>query len=253
MIQIRVDDSRLQRSLTELSILTRRDIRGILRQEARLFCVALAKYTQPFGLDKKAKEKGETAVRRDILKVYGTASWAFDEIESISENAARAVVKYIREKNYIEAEKVLKRFKIMIPLKKFNPKFHKKRFVQGRLKGSEKSQIVVDEKKLKKYIRQKLKRVGFAKSGWASCAKFLGGTRGIPAWARRNQGPCMVLNRSRQRNNPHFILVNAINYTSRVLSQSGMRGAMNERVFKLRIRIDKAAQMNARRLKFLLK
>ena len=48
-------------------------------------------------------------------------------------------------------------------------------------------------------------------------------------------------------------IINAINYTSRVLSQSGMRGAMDERVFKLRARIDKAAKANVRRLKFILK
>ncbi|MFH1066993.1 MAG: hypothetical protein V1746_03755 [bacterium] len=253
MIQVKVDDSRLQRSLAELAILTNKDVRDILKQEARLFCVALAKYTQPFGLDQTAKEKGETAVRRDIHKVYATAGWVWNEVGKTSRNAAKAVMKCIRNKQYAEAEKILKRFGIAIPVGELDAAFHKERFVQGKIKGRDKSQIVADEKKLEAYILKKLKLVGFAKSGWASCAKVLGGTRGIPAWARKNQAPSIVVDRSAQRNDPHFILINAIDYTSRVLSQSGMQGATDERVFKLLERIDKAAQVSARRLNFLLR
>lgn len=257
MIKVEVDDSKLQRSLAELSILTGRDMKDILKQEARLFCVALAKYTQPFGLDQNAKAMGEAAVRRDIRKVYATPSWVWGEINktnsTAAKNAARAVMGYLQKKKYEEAEKILKRFGIQLSTGKFDARYHKERFVGGKLKGRDYSQIVAEEKELEDYIRQKMKLVGFAKSGWASCARMLGGTRGVPAWARKNNAPAMVVDHSNSRDDPHFILVNAIDYTSRVLSASGMQGAVDERVFNLTVRIDKAAEANFRRLKFIVK
>jgi hypothetical protein len=60
-----------------------------------------------------------------------------------------------------------------------------KRMKLGKLSGPYPVHLVCDYNNVKKYRTQEKKKVGFLKSGWADAAQDLGGTRGIPMFAKK--------------------------------------------------------------------
>jgi hypothetical protein len=83
-----------------------------------------------------------------------------------------------------------------------------------------------------------IQKVGFAKGGWATCAAQLGGTRGIPAWVTRHKTPGTVIDET-ESENPKITIRNDVNYTSKVLSDSNVQGALRDREAKLTARIER--------------
>ena len=83
------------------------------------------------------------------------------------------------------------------------------------------------------YVNQVAKKLGYAKSGWAECARKIGGlkgdgARGIPAWAKRhNAGNFKVSDNSSNKSNPHFIMVNTTPWVSRLLPPRDQDDASN--------------------------
>src|ERR1700743_2929548 len=88
MLKVTADFSKLDSKVREVIRLTKEEPAQIMVQEARLLCVELAKYTQPFGLDDKARQQGETALMRDYAKVYASASAIYKEL--LTENKKMA-------------------------------------------------------------------------------------------------------------------------------------------------------------------
>lgn len=57
--------------------MVQRSLPGLLRRAGRICAVSLATQTQPFGIGTDAQQLGQTAVVRDIRRVYALPSDAF--------------------------------------------------------------------------------------------------------------------------------------------------------------------------------
>ena len=251
MITVRVDTSKLEKMLVAKSVTMKKSLQQVLVEEGRLLAVALAKYTQPFGLGPDAEKKGEGAIIRDYHRVYPAlaAQFIINRVAHIArpkdkDAAASRIAKYVRAGDTKSITKMLGDMRIARQGTEADPKYHADRWRSGKLKGGV-AQIVPDQASVQKLIDQAKVLSGFAKSGWATCAQKLGGTRGIPAWARRAQAPGQIIDNT-DADPPVLTLVNKVNYTNYVLSDSGMSAAIRERATKIQLNIDNAVKKGLR-------
>ncbi|PAW76822.1 MAG: hypothetical protein B9S32_13875 [Verrucomicrobia bacterium Tous-C9LFEB] len=201
----------------------------VLKKGARLAAVSLATATQPYGLGDDAKKMGQNAVSADIRKVYGSAAEIYGQLKSKNIHEARGFWKAFQGGDYPAAEKILRRVQLLdssTSIDRFDQgtAHRSQRNNRGRVSGKPGSRphvmIVQKWNNVKKYSAVVQKRVGFAKSGWAACARQLGNTRGIPGWVTRNKGPGFVIDHTSHADHPSIGLVNEVAYIASILSQS---------------------------------
>src|SRR5437016_12840495 len=85
--------------------------------------------------------------------------------------------------------------------------------------------VVRDPSKLHSYVLMEANKVGFGKGGWATCARVLGGIRGIPRWVTKHNSPGTVIeNYGADRTT--ITLVNQVPYASAILTSSGKAEAI---------------------------
>ncbi len=228
-----------------------------LRQEARLMAVSLAAETQPFGKGADARGKGQGAVARDVRRLFATPEEAYGAVLS-QDGAGLANEFYVltSQGKTADAEHLL-RNKSSSPMRglpvatKLDPEIHAaNRTSKGRVNRGFK-QIVLDAKSRDRYIKAKQRMVGFAKSGWATCARALGGTRGIPGWVSRNKGPGNVSDNSSAASNPSVTIKNEVSYIDQTLSAAGVANAFQ--VGRNRVEKMMRAALRAARAKAKLK
>jgi len=193
---------------------------GLLRQEARLACVELAYVTQPYGSDEASRFEGQIAVNRDIYKVYTTPGKAYDDISPPEKQ--KAFWRFVNRSQWDKAQEILaangKAFKFT-PIQAFDGgaahQQHRNR--QGKITGSQKPVMIVkDPEKLKAYVASEIAKVGEGKGGWATCSRYLGGTRGIPGWVSRQGSPGHV-EENYSESKSTVTLSNDVSYASDIL------------------------------------
>lgn len=81
----------------------------------------------------------------------------------------------------------------------------------------------------KAYLRKVQSRSGFAKSGFAQAAEQLGGTRGIPAWARKNNGPGRG-SITHSAKGATLTIENRVRHIAPALDRAGEKNAIKHRV-----------------------
>ena len=220
---------------------------------ARLLCVELARRTQPFGADDKAKLTGEKAITRDLVGgrsssavhsrrrvgIFGIIGAAMQEAGGYAwyktgENVRLFVGKdgyaYGTEKSYFRPDASMTDMR----------SFHKKFFVNGKMSsaGSRDKTIgrwkfldkmFVSEATMNAYKETVLKKVGIAKAGWASCALKLKKvnkgslTAGFPKWVTRHTGDFdngRVQDMTADRKNPRVEVTNKTPWASNVIPVS---------------------------------
>jgi len=241
VLKLDVDFSGMDSKVREVIRLTKEEPAKIMVQEARLLCVELAKYTQPFGLDDAAKKLGEEALARDYNRVYAQASEVYKELLLQSKPLADGFWKAFQARNYEKASQILRDSKVInrnTPIQPFDGgTAHNKRWKRGKVGGGLVASLILQvQKGLKPFLTQEKAKVGFAKGGWAACAKMLGGVRGIPQWIYRHNTPASVIDNT-DKDNPSITIRNGVNYTSQVLSETGARHALQDREYKLTDRI----------------
>lgn len=238
------DTSDLRGRLQEYVAITGREMGESVRQFARVACVNLATETQPFGKDDAAKAKGETAVARDIYKVYypATGSKFLNQATRIAENYygrsnakegtsdkfKNRMLRYQMENNSEALAKIAADFGFTdVALDTFDAGRHKEnRDRRGRVRGAKPQLIIGAEDQLEKYVAKTQKKVGLTKAGWAVCAEAIpltrasSATRGIPQWVTRNKGRASgrINNQSNDPSNPRVSMTNATPWTSQVLT-----------------------------------
>lgn len=251
-IEVRVNTDKLEAMLLRKSLAMKQSMEKVLREEGRLLAVALAKYTQPFSFGEDAHKKGMGAIERDYNRVYPALATQFIlnkvgyKARPKDRQAAEArMASYVQAGNTEAIMKMLGDMKIANWSQTADPKFHRQRWDRGVLKSGP-VQIVVDRDSVQKLMDQAKAISGFAKSGWAACARDLGGTRGIPGWVTRQKAPGRVKVDFRDNAVSSVTLINEVNYTSQVLSDSGMKKAIEERATKIQLAIDRAVKYAAR-------
>lgn len=234
---------RLEKAFTELQKESRRDIRTILIQQARLFCVDLIFVTQPWGKGSKSKKTGENAVRRDLKRVYMTAADIYKAVSFKSQEQAAAFYGFMKrgtKRDLARAKGILKSLEVNFDYDDFDDgQYHKsRRNSRGRVPRSTRPKLIDDVNALKKYTREIVKRVGFAKGGFADAAIALGrmpgnngNTRGIPAWVKRhadkqNLGTAYTQTISGTET---VVIVNNVRYIRSLVGKAQILSAMNSR------------------------
>ncbi len=194
---------------------------GMMRQAGRLCAVSLAFQAQPFGDDEKAEALGKVATTRDIYRVYATPGKAYDDISD--DGAKSGFWKAVKTSAWDRAAKILNREGsrlkgILIDNFDGGDQHRRLRNNQGRIPSSQKPVMVVkDSQKLKSYVATEMGKVGFGKGGWATCARILGGIRGIPRWISKHNSPGQAIE-NYGANVTSITLINQVPYASAILS-----------------------------------
>ena len=248
---------------------------------ARLLCVELARRTQPFGDDNKAREGGEKAITRDLVGgrsssavhsqrrvgIFGAIGDAMDVAGGYAwykkgDNVRLFVGKdgfaYGTEKMMFRPDASQSDMRT----------FHKKNFVNGKTSsaGSRTKNIgrwkfldkmFVSKEMLTEYIQSTIKKVGIAKAGWANCALQLKKvnkgklTADIPPWVIRHtadfkNGKTEDLTSDPQ--NPRVIMTNTTPWASSVITESEKHTAVGFVTSKMKKQIEYALKKRQKTL-----
>jgi len=206
-----------------------------MRQAGRLCAVSLAYQTQPFGTDEKSEAIGKVATNRDIYRVYATPGKAYDLLNF---KYQLGYWKAVKAYDWDRANKILKRAGgSFATLQDFDggAAHRQLRNSRGRIPESQKPVMIVkNPSALKTYVATETNKVGQGKGGWATCARILGGVRGIPRWITKHNSPGQVLeNYGVERTS--ITLINQVPYASAILSQLQKAEAVRiaiERLFR---------------------
>lgn len=288
-VQFEVDDTDFRAALMHFYRNSRDSLSSVIRSQSRLVAVNLVFQTQPFGgskattgQDSSGKVLGEGAVERDIRKVYKTASDVFRDVAKTSVQAARGFVSYIKSGNFDEARKILQRVNLhqhsegaanlgsrlqSAFISNFDGgQSHREALApiprRPRIRKNQKPLMIIQNiGALKGYMKEVQKRVGIAKSGWATCAIILGGTRGrsatntegvsqqsVPAWVKRhagNKGSGSVIDRANSINDAYVDMINHVPWIRNCLNAGQQKAALDIQRQKMEKAIDKALEYEA--------
>lgn len=260
-VQYQIDDREFKAALLRFYASQKKSWPQVLRAQGRLIAVNLAYQTQPFG-NESGRSQGEGKTKADILKIYATPGQVYNEIEKQSAASAKAFWGMIQNRRFQTAKTFLSRLGIA----KFaeaeiglmdDGQAHKSAKppipMRPRIKRSQRVvRIVANANRLTTYMNRIVKRVGMAKSGWAACAKILGGMRGIPQWVTRHSnkmGNGFVMDFT-SRPSPYLILVNEIPWVDKCLNQGQMQRALDIQTQKMMTAIDIAMSKDAKAMGF---
>ena len=248
-----VDTSDLRGRLKEFARITGRETSDAVKQFARVACVNLATETQPFGTDDTAKAKGETAVARDIYKVYYPATGykflkqstdivaqynsATRRGTQLTEKFRQRMLRYQMENNTGALARIAADLGFKdVALDTFDSSRHRSsRNRLGRVQNAKPQLIIGAEDKLEKYVTYTQRKVGLTKAGWAKCADLIplsrtsSATRGIPQWVTRNlsRATGFIKDNSANATNPKVQMTNTTPWVSNVLTPKQTQNALN--------------------------
>jgi len=223
-----------ERSLKRLIAETDRSVGDIVRQEARLFCVDLIHKTQPFGRTKKANEKGSRAVYRDVGRVYANPGRVYKEVQTGSDDAAKALYYLLKNNRYSEAEEMLRTVGTSmvagLRVRDFDGgKEHQSRRRLGRVDGVRPSVVIPNPQNRTRYSESIAKRVGTAKRSWAVGLPRLGSMARIPKWLRRGRHGSMDDHTRGRRPLKGVVFSSHISYIHRVLKERDVKRSLMQR------------------------
>lgn len=195
MITVKFDVAPLMRKLKRVQPLTGKPLKELIDQQAKLFIDSpkdgVLANTPPSGASgrgNEAKKIGESAVDRDIKKVYWDAPRIFEILKQENLNAAKGFYIRMLQGDYVEAQRIITsaggRLR-NVKIGQFNPSLHKQsRNRRGRVSRHVPAQIVTDFKKLDAFVKRKKKNVGILASGWNKAGGRLRAR--IPSWVKRH-------------------------------------------------------------------
>jgi len=229
--------------LAKYAQLSGRGIADLVRANARLAAVELANRTQPWtskndkGADVLAKVS--KTVTKDVKKVIKTK----DDFETYlhgrvqDERIKQRLLQVARAGRYDLLGKIMFNCGMITSedgIKRLtgdsdHAETHKKyRSNTGRTSSPSDAKYI-SQGSLSAYIQNVIKRIGYAKSGWAECAREIGGikgdgARGIPAFAKRQRGS----NFSVQKSDQQYTMTNSTPYIDRLCDSSAKQAAVDK-------------------------
>lgn len=172
-----------------------REIKPLVWQQSRLFIKEVVDITPPASKGvsgPKARKQGESAVARDIYRVYTTIGKAYDAIARTDKAAASAFYFLVKEGNYQEAGEIMRHFSASAGLgntrsfARFDDGKLHQRF-RGKRGGVSRDRVVLlvtNAQALQSYVKKVQGRVGLLAAGWMNAAQKLGVR--MPAWIARH-------------------------------------------------------------------
>jgi hypothetical protein len=201
-----------------------------LRRAGRLVAVSLATSAQPYGLTDNSRAIGETATGRDVRKCYATPADVFKAFPE--KKLANAFWYEIKRGNWSRAQGIMQARCPQFRSREIKPfdggaAHRAARNSRGRVpKNQQPAFVVQTTRDLLAYLKNEVAQVGKGKGGWASCAKALGGTRGLPQWITRHKSPGSVIE-DQNKERPTITLRNDVEYAQSILSSVDKRIAVS--------------------------
>jgi hypothetical protein len=210
--RIKVDETKLRRKMQQYERIVGKEVRQLVHNSARLCCVQLVKFTQPYGNKSDAKKSGEKAItkdvqggkrstgkgkgRRGIFLPLTPFMKANAEFYGGSENIRLFVKKdgtvYGTDRRHFLVNASVGTLQAI----------HKAKFVNGRMSaaGGDTRDIgrwkfieqhFASQNVINAFLKVQFRKVGLVKAGWAVAAAACKADvrqplSGIPAWVRRN-------------------------------------------------------------------
>lgn len=230
--------------LAKYAQLSGRGIADLVRANARLAAVELANRTDPW-TDKKDNKgadvlrEASAAVTEDVQKVIKTKDvfetyihghFQDDKIKQRLLQVFRSgrydiIAKIMFNCGMITSEDNIKQISGDSAHSATHIEYRKS---NGRTK-SPKDAKYISQGGFNSYLQKVFKRIGYAKSGWAECAREIGGikgdgARGIPAFAKRQRGNNFNVNKIGDK---QFEMVNSTPYIDRLCKSSTKSAAVD--------------------------
>lgn len=269
---VQVDPSNLVAHLHDFAKVLGKDLGEVVRDQAGLFCMDLAKYTGPFtgagkGLDSGAKKKGEDNVRKAVFKI-------FQPVEKASKEQVSAINRFdvfkLWTKSHGEQSEGKSKMKQWESFKQKYPatksvtfieagdatamsRLHQKHRTFGGKGGlqpyAKKAKsafaIVPKEKDIERYMRLKQKDIGSLKSGyWFASQKIRAKDVKAPAWIKHSDGQkyAIGIDQIQQLMKPEVTVGNSVGF--RAMPSGLLKAAINYRMYAMRVKM--AAELNKR-------
>lgn len=243
----------LDRAVQKLADSAGETVKDVLPSQMRLFAADLAFNTRPIGKSPSDQKKGQEKVAARIGAIYKPAGSAYDWLKRKSVTLARAFSRMLTEKKFTEAAALLNKHMTG------SARYSVGAFDDGRL--HEKQQfankvseclIVIDFKKVERYSKEVQKRVGFAKGGFATAARQLGGVRGIPGFATRQKAPGTGVV-SGDGKTLAVTLTNDVRHIDKALDKSGEERAVKSRTRAINLNLERQMNRKAKKASTSLK
>lgn len=244
---VKVDSSNLRETLKRFEEATGKSVPEIVRASARICAVELANRTQLFSVGKgggKAKlEEYKGYLRKDILKQVKDRAALEEKASKIASESLRiklqsaiasgkedAIGALLKAVGTIKDASNFKTKKGPAAIGEIHQSLRSKK--TGRTLST-RPYYYYAPGGIDGYVNKIAKRLGYAKSGWAECAREIGGikgdgARGIPAWAKRHKGNNFkITDRCKSgTKNPSITMVNTTPWVSRLLRPSYQKEAI---------------------------
>lgn len=181
---------KLDESIQRLADAAGETVKSVLPAQMRLFAKDLAFNTEPVGDSAGAqKKKGEDAVESKIRSIYITIGEAVNLLKDSNPKLVFPFERALKKKNFPQCAALLMQISGRKNSYSVGPfdggLLHKSQRFKKRVRNQ---LVVTNENAIKQYITKTKKSVGFAKGGFASAARDLGGVRDIPQFATRHKG-----------------------------------------------------------------
>lgn len=204
--------------------------------QARLFCTDLVFCTRPLGgKGKDVKAEHEKKISARVNECYWTIGKAVEEMRAAGElGKSRAFQRFIRQKNFNAAAGVANEALKMPYRFEVGPfdggTIHK----AERFKKNVRQVLICTEKAaITRYMKQEIKQSGFAKAGYATAARDLGGTRGIPGFVTRHRNAPGKGRAMQSGDDLTVEIENSVPYAEKALDYGWMNTALDVRKSKI--------------------
>lgn len=183
-----VDSSELNASIQKLALAAGSTVKEVLPSQMRLFAADLAFNTRPIGKTSAGQKEGHAKVESRIRTVYPSVGMMAEMCGKREERLKTTFIALVKRRKFPQAAKLLNDlFSGNYQVGQFDGgQLHKKQQFTRRVNDI---LVVTNYPKVNAYVREKKSLVGFAKGGFATAARQLGGVRGIPGFATRQKAP----------------------------------------------------------------
>jgi len=183
------DMAKLNRELNRLAEQTGKTLKDVLPAQMRLLAADLAYVTYPKGKGSQDNADHIKKIRSRIAAIYPPVGFVVNLLKKENEGAAGKFAELVTKRQYTKAQAITD---------KYLPSWN---LTVGAFDGGESHRTQSDQKTITKricvpgytrvtaYANSIARKSGFAKGGFATAARQLGGVRGIPGWATRQKSP----------------------------------------------------------------
>lgn len=180
------DMNRFQEALSSLAVASRKTIAEVLSSQIRLLASDMAYVTSPKGI---RNDKQTNVIEWYIRAIYPSVGVVVNLLKQKNEGIGIGFAVAIAKRNIAKAQAIVSKHlpEMNITVGAFDGgALHK----ANRKRASiTERRCVVGYTRVEAYIKTKKKKSGYAKGGFATAARQLGGVRGIPGWATRQKTP----------------------------------------------------------------